>query len=57
MAVPKPPPELKRSGCDLWVAVTTDYELERHELGLLHAMASTLDVLDGLAAVVARDGP
>jgi len=40
----------------LWADVLGRYELEEHELALLREMVRTVDALDGLAAVVARDG-
>jgi hypothetical protein len=54
--VPKPPPGLKASGKALWLEVQVEYELERHEVGLLLTMCRTTDKLDDLAAVVSREG-
>jgi hypothetical protein len=51
-SVPSPPRELKQSGRALWAAVTTEYELEEHERGLLLEMARSVDQLDALAAIV-----
>jgi hypothetical protein len=41
----------------LWCSVVADYELEEHELRLLHEAARTVDVLNDLDAAVRRDGP
>lgn len=56
MSVPRPPAELRKAGRALWRAVTSAYELEEHERGLLLEMARSVDQLDRLAAVVAAEG-
>lgn len=53
---PRPPSGTRASGRRLWADVLDKYELEEHELALLREMTRTVDLLDDLAAVVARDG-
>lgn len=40
----------------MWTAVTGEYELDAHELGLLLEMCRTADTLGELARVVAAEG-
>lgn len=54
---PSAPRELAESGRALWRAVTGEYELEEHEVGLLLEMCRTRDTLDRLAAITAAEGP
>src|SRR4051812_40919581 len=54
--IPDPPAGTGPSGLALWREVLGQYELEQHERGLLVEMVRTVDTLDRLAAVVARDG-
>jgi hypothetical protein len=54
--IPKPPAGTGPAGRRLWADVLEKYELEEHELSLLREMVRTVDLLDGLAAIVARDG-
>jgi hypothetical protein len=49
IAAPKPPPELKRAGRDLWTSIVSRYELEHHEEVLLHQACRIKDRLDELA--------
>jgi hypothetical protein len=53
---PKPPAGTKAGGMALWSAVLADYELEEHELVLLREVVRTVDLLDDLAELVAKDG-
>ncbi len=53
---PRPPRGTGKAGAALWRAVLAAYELEEHELLLLREAVRTVDVLDDLAARVARDG-
>lgn len=54
--IPDPPAGTGSSGAALWREVLERYELEQHELALLREMVRTVDMLDRLAEVVARDG-
>jgi hypothetical protein len=54
--VPGPPKGTGPSGTALWRDVLTKYELEEHELALLREMLRTVDLLDKLAAITAREG-
>src|SRR5258707_10111091 len=54
--VPSAPKGAGTSGRALWRDVLAKYDLEEHELALLREAVRTVDDLDGLAAVVARDG-
>jgi len=54
--MPKPPADSKTAGKALWAAVVDEYELEEHELALLREVVRTVNVLDDLAAIVAREG-
>ncbi len=56
LRAPNPPRGTGKAGAALWRAVLTEYELEQHELLLLREAARTVDVLDDLAARVAKDG-
>lgn len=55
--IPAPPTGTKASGRRLWRSVLGRYELEEHELALLREAVRCADLLDDLAAVVAKDGP
>jgi hypothetical protein len=55
-AVPSAPKGAGPSGLALWRDVLGKYELEEHELALLREAVRTVDDLDALAAVTARDG-
>jgi hypothetical protein len=54
--VPAPPRGTKVNGAKLWRDVLSRYELEQHELALLREAVRTVDLLDQLAAIVAREG-
>jgi len=54
--LPGPPKGTRSSGRALWVDVLSRYELEEHEMSLLREMVRTVDTLDRLAEIVARDG-
>jgi hypothetical protein len=54
--IPDPPAGTGPSGLALWREVQERYELEEHERALLTEMVRTVDTLDRLAAIVARDG-
>lgn len=54
--VPHAPPGTGSSGRRLWRDVLEKYDLEEHEMALLKEMVRTVDLLDDLAAVTARDG-
>jgi hypothetical protein len=54
--VPQSPPGLADAGLRLWADVQGRYELEEHEARLLLEMCRTVDQLDALAVVVAREG-
>jgi hypothetical protein len=54
--VPSAPKGAGSSGRALWRDVLGKYELEEHELALLREAVRTVDDLDALAAVTARDG-
>ena len=55
--VPKAPPETRAPGRRLWESVTTDYDLDEHEVVLLIEAVRTVDMLDVLDVAVRRDGP
>lgn len=57
MSKPKAPAGTGPAGGKLWRAVLEEYELEEHELLLLREAVRTVDTLDALEALVARDGP
>lgn len=52
----RPPPGLGTTGRALWRAVVTDYDLDRHELTILREACRTADSLDGLQAILDREG-
>lgn len=53
----RPPPEgLAAAGTALWANVTSVLGLDEHEALSLRELCRTVDVLDELQAVVARDG-
>lgn len=54
--VPAAPTGTGPGGRRLWRDVVTQYQLEEHELALLREMVRTVDLLDGLAAIVAEEG-
>lgn len=54
--VPTPPPGTGKRGAALWRDVLGTYELEQHELALLHEAVRTVDLLDALAALVDTEG-
>lgn len=54
--VPAPPRGTGRSGARLWRDVLGKYELEEHETALLIEACRTVDQLDGLHAIVQREG-
>jgi hypothetical protein len=54
--VPTLPRGTRVNGAKLWRDVLGRYELEQHELALLREMVRTVDLLDQLAAIVAREG-
>jgi len=45
------------SGRALWASVVGEYELEEHERRLLIEACRTVDTLDDLSGIVAREGP
>ena len=54
--IPTAPPETRAPGRALWASVTTDYDLEQHELALLIEAVRTVDALAELDAVVRSEG-
>jgi len=54
--IPAPPKGTRANGRKLWADVLSKYELEQHELALLGEIVRTIDLLDQLAAVAAREG-
>jgi hypothetical protein len=54
--IPAAPKGTGPSGTKLWRDVLSKYELEEHELALLREMLRTVDLLDKLAAITAREG-
>jgi hypothetical protein len=54
--IPATPKGAGPSGKALWRDILGKFELEEHEMALLREAVRTVDDLDGLAAVVARDG-
>lgn len=54
---PRPPADLQRSGRALWRAVAAEFELDEHELQLLHETCRTRDLCDRLQRVLDEDGP
>lgn len=50
------PAGLQESGAALWRSTTDAFELEPHELSTLREVCRTADAIDGLQAVVDRDG-
>jgi hypothetical protein len=54
--LPAPPSGTGRNGAKLWRDVLGKYELEQHELALLREMTCTVDLLDRLALITAREG-
>jgi hypothetical protein len=54
--IPATPKGTGPSGTKLWRDVLSKYELEEHELALLREMLRTVDLLDKLAAITAREG-
>ena len=54
--IPAAPSGTKKSGRRLWSDVLGKYELEEHELALLREAVRSVDLLDGLAAVVEQEG-
>lgn len=53
---PGPPRGTRVNGAKLWRDVTSRYVLEEHELALLRETVRTVDLLDELAAITAREG-
>lgn len=56
MTIAKPPAGTKAGGRRLWRSVLVEYELEEHELALLREACRAVDLLDDLAALVAKEG-
>ncbi len=56
LRAPNPPRGTGKAGAALWRAVLAEYELQEHEMLLLREAVRTVDVLDDLAARVAKDG-
>lgn len=54
--IPAPPAGTGSSGAALWTDVLSRYELDVHEVTLLREAVRTVDQLDTLAGVIARDG-
>jgi hypothetical protein len=54
--IPAPPKGTRVNGAKLWRDVHERYELEEHELALLREAIRTVDLLDELAAITAREG-
>lgn len=44
------------SGRRIWTSIVAQYELEPHELALLTELTRAIDRLDGLDALIRRDG-
>lgn len=57
MSTTRTPSGLKSRGRRLWAEITDVLELDEHERALLLEAARTADLLDMLAAIVAREGP
>lgn len=53
---PGPPGDLQQSGCALWSAVVAEWDLDTHELQLLHETARTVDLCDRLQVVLDDEG-
>ncbi len=53
---PGPPRGTKAGGRRLWKSVVTKFDLDEHELALLREAVRTIDALDALATITARDG-
>ena len=53
---PRAPRGLSPAGRKLWDAVTSDYDLESHELLLLENAARTADLVAGLQALIDDEG-
>lgn len=56
MAKQSAPKDLAESGAALWAAVLAEYDLEEHEVALLHQQCRIRDVCDKLAGIVATEG-
>lgn len=54
---PEPPEGLQDGGLSVWTATVTAFDLAAHELILLREACRTVDLLDGLQVLIARDGP
>lgn len=54
--VPRPPAGTRAPGRRLWESIVAEFTLTERELALLREATRTVDQLDALAAVVARDG-
>jgi hypothetical protein len=54
--IPAPPRGTKANGRRLWADILGKYELEQLELALLGEIVRTVDLLDQLAAIAAREG-
>jgi hypothetical protein len=54
--IPAPPKGTGVNGAKLWRDLLGKYEFEQHELALLSEMVRTVDLLDQLAAIAAREG-
>jgi hypothetical protein len=54
---PDPPDGLAERGHAFWCAITGQWELRADELELLREIVRTVDMVETLAAVVAREGP
>jgi hypothetical protein len=54
--IPAPPKGTGVNGAKLWRDVLAKYELEEHELALLKEVVRTVDLLDRLYVITAREG-
>ncbi len=53
---PKPPTGTKAAGRRLWTSITSDFDLEEHELVLLREAVRTVDLLADLDVLVKAEG-
>ncbi len=57
MSAPKPPAGTKAAGRKLWTSITSDFDLEEHELVLLREAVRTVDLLTDLDVLVKAEDP
>src|SRR3954454_20623503 len=53
---PEPPGELGEAGRGFWTSIVSKYDLDPHEVEVLHAACSTLDLIVELDGVVRAEG-